>query len=47
MLHPPANPAAGGPQYQYDIPDYNWRMLRVLNASHNLAYIEWDPKYNQ
>ena len=21
------------------------RLLRVLNASHNLAYVEWDPAY--
>ena len=45
MLHPPARPAAGGAAYMYDTPGYNWRLLRVLNASHNLAYVEWDPAY--
>ena len=29
----------------YDNPDNQWRMLRVMNATHNLAYMEWDREY--
>jgi hypothetical protein len=29
----------------YDNPDNQWRMLRVLNNTHNFAYIEWDREY--
>merc|ERR1711870_43846 len=34
-----------GPFPIYDEPQNQWRMLRVLNATHNLAFIEWDQKY--
>jgi len=29
----------------YDEPQNQWRMLRVINATHNLAFIEWDQQY--
>merc|ERR1712039_297447 len=34
-----------GPFPIYDEPQNQWRMLRVLNATHNLALIEWDKQY--
>jgi N-acetylglucosamine-6-sulfatase len=34
-----------GAQGLYDNPDNQWRMLRVINATHNIAYIEWDREY--
>merc|ERR1711904_484746 len=34
-----------GPFPLYDEPQNQWRMLRVINATHNLAYIEWDQAY--
>lgn len=32
-------------QYQYDDPTNQWRMLRVINETHNFAFMEWDPDY--
>lgn len=29
----------------FDEPQNQWRMLRVTNATHNIAYMEWDQKY--
>lgn len=29
----------------YDNPDNQWRMLRVMNDTHNIAYMEWDKDY--
>merc|ERR1712159_37270 len=29
----------------YDEPQNQWRMLRVINETHNISYIEWDQKY--
>jgi len=29
----------------YDEPQNQWRMLRVINATHDFAYIEWDRQY--
>ena len=29
----------------YDNPDNQWRMLRVLNDTHDIAYMEWDSEY--
>jgi len=29
----------------YDEPQNQWRMLRVLNSTHNIAYIQWDQEY--
>jgi len=43
--HPPFTPAGGGPQYIYDTPQNQWRMLRVINETHDLAFVEWDPSY--
>lgn len=34
-----------GPFPVYDEPQNQWRMLRVINATHDLAYIEWDQAY--
>ena len=34
-----------GPFPLYDNPDNQWRMLRVLNDTHDLAFIEWDKEY--
>ena len=34
-----------GPFPIYDNPDNQWRMLRVINDTHNIAYIEWDKEY--
>jgi len=34
-----------GPFPLYDEPQNQWRMLRVINSTHNLAFIEWDQKY--
>jgi len=43
--HPPLTPAAGGPQYIYDAPSNNWRMLRVINTTRDIAFIEWDQSF--
>jgi N-acetylglucosamine-6-sulfatase len=29
----------------YDEPQNQWRMLRVMNDTHNIAYMEWDQQY--
>lgn len=29
----------------YDEPQNQWRMLRVLNATHDIAFIQWDQAY--
>lgn len=29
----------------YDNPDNQWRMLRVMNQTHNFSYTEWDKEY--
>jgi len=29
----------------YDEPENQWRMLRVINETHDIAYVEWDAKY--
>merc|ERR1711870_1510 len=29
----------------YDEPQNQWRMLRVLNSTHDIAYIQWDQQY--
>jgi hypothetical protein len=34
-----------GPFPIYDNPDNQWRMLRVINTTHNIAYIEFDKEY--
>ena len=34
-----------GAQGLYDNPDNQWRMLRVMNISHNFSYTEWDKEY--
>ena len=31
--------------YQYDDPSYNWRALRVINATHDFTFAQWDEKY--
>merc|ERR1712216_274144 len=38
-------PQTYGPFPIYDEPQNQWRMLRVLNETHDLAYIEWDQQY--
>lgn len=38
-------PAAGRVDYQYDDPTYNWRALRVMNATHNFTFVQFDPSY--
>ena len=43
--HPPRCPAAGGPQYIYDSPQNQWRMLRVINATDDFAFIQWDERF--
>ena len=43
--HPPPRPAAGGPQYIYDTPQNQWRMLRVINATDDFAFIQWDEQF--
>lgn len=43
--HCPARPAAGGPPYVYDSPQNQWRMLRVINATDDFAFIQWDEAY--
>ena len=32
--------------YAYDDPGYNWRALRVINATHNIVLAQWDPAYD-
>ena len=34
-----------GPYPLYDEPGNQWRQLRVINDTHNIAYTEWDPAY--
>ena len=43
----PANCSGTGREcrYEYDDPTNQWRMLRVINATHNFAFMEWDPLY--
>ena len=43
--HPPARPAEGGPEYRYDAPSNQWRMLRVMNTTDDFAFIQWDQSY--
>lgn len=31
--------------YQYDDPSYNWRALRVINATDDFTFVQWDEKY--
>ena len=35
----------GGWAPLYDEPGNQWRMLRVMNVTHNIAYMEWDIDY--
>jgi N-acetylglucosamine-6-sulfatase len=35
----------GGWAPLYDEPQNQWRMLRVINETHDIAYIEWDQDY--
>merc|ERR1712070_744215 len=35
----------GGWASLYDEPQNQWRMLRVINATHNISYMEWDQQY--
>jgi len=37
--------SASGETYLFDDPDNQWRMLRVANSTHNVSYVEWDPKF--
>eukprot|EP01048_Picozoa_sp_COSAG05_P014419 COSAG05_NODE_1633_length_4368_cov_1.606934_3_plen_238_part_00 len=31
--------------YAYDSPGYNWRQLRVMNATHDFSFTQFDPDY--
>lgn len=44
-VHPPRGPADGIGEYTYDTPDNQWRQLRVLNATHDFSFTEWDKAY--
>lgn len=44
-VHPPAGPADGSGEYIYDTPDNQWRQLRVINATHDISFTEWDKAY--
>ena len=43
---PEACPTALRHDYAYDDVAYNWRALRVINATHNLMFAQWDPLYD-
>jgi hypothetical protein len=32
--------------YAYDSPDYNWRQLRVINATHDFSFTQFDGSYH-
>merc|ERR1712029_439919 len=34
-----------GPFPLYDEPQNQWRMLRVINSTHNFSLMEWDKEY--
>merc|ERR1711907_297185 len=44
-ISPAPNKAPNGVRYNFDNPTNQWRMLRVANATHNVSFIEWDPKF--
>ena len=31
--------------YAYDDPSYQWRALRIINATHDVMFAQWDPLY--
>lgn len=43
LVTPPLD--ASGKNYTFDNPSNQWRMLRVENATHNISFIEWDPRF--
>ena len=43
-IHPPLRSESGA-EYLFDNPSNQWRMLRVLNATHNVSFVEWDPAF--
>ena len=46
VVHPPDAPASAPKQeYIYDDPGNQWRLLRIINASENVVFIEWDESY--
>merc|ERR1712232_1109718 len=44
-VKPPMGPADGKGTYQYDCGANQWRQLRVLNATHDFSFTEWDHEY--
>ena len=45
-VDPPAAPAANASDpYTYDDPSNQWRLLRVLNSTHDFTYVQFDPAY--
>ena len=44
-ISPAPRTAPDGTRYNFDNPQNQWRMLRVANATHNVSFVEWDPKF--
>ena len=45
-VDPPAAPASNASDlYTYDDPSNQWRLLRVLNETHDFTYVQFDPDF--
>lgn len=41
----PPDKSHSGVRYSFDNPLNQWRSLRVANSTHNVSFVEWDPKF--